>query len=76
MKSLEAGVITTFTLAPALINILTNEAVLYAAIPAVMPNSIFLPLKIDMTILLENLRQYFYSIFSLLTILEQLKREA
>ncbi len=43
---------------------------LYAAIPAVMPNSIFLPLKIDMTILLENLRQYFCNKSYLLTILE------
>ena len=47
MKSFEAGVITTFTFAPAFINNLTKVAVLYAAIPAVMPKSIFLPLSID-----------------------------
>jgi len=50
IKFLEAGVIMTLTSAPAFINNLTNEAVLYAAIPAVMPNNIFLPRKIDILI--------------------------
>ena len=47
MKSLEAGVITTLTLAPAFINNRTKLADLYAAIPAVMPSKIFLSFKID-----------------------------
>ena len=47
IKSFAAGVIMTLTSAPALINNLTRDAVLYAAIPAVIPKRICLPRRID-----------------------------
>jgi len=47
INSFAAGVMITLTEAPDLINKRTRDADLYAAIPAVIPNRIFLPRKID-----------------------------
>jgi hypothetical protein len=59
-KSIEAGVMTTCTCAPAFIRSLTNEAVLYAAIPPETPSKTFLPFKTDINISLNYLVLIFF----------------
>ena len=60
IKSFDAGVNTTLTSAPDFINKRTKFAVLYAAIPALMPKRIFLPRNTDITQLLEFCGKFYY----------------